>query len=589
VAKKVIGGIRRSAIIGTFGPGAIVDFRTSGKKGGPVSVVIGGLDQWDKYSKPAGLMHGQSIFHPRLQKRLNVKGFRLPPVTLDDQKRRKIEQGKKRGLSEEEIFTGQLVGRRFPEWQRCPECEKLLHYNECSDNNNLANPTLYCWSCSTPEKPVTVTPVRFVVVCENGHLEDFPWDWWVKHKDGCSKNKPLKLEGNPSAGLAGLKVICTCGGEKSMEGVFSEKALLGRTCYGKRPWLHIDEGSCSKQLRTVQRGASNVYFPNIVSGIDIPPWSGGVARNLGIHWDNIRRAAPEDIVELIRINNLDELTGVSKEKLLNKINLCLDILENEDAETFLFREYQNLVDPEEPDPDEENEFEAYQEEIPEIIDNCVTSLTRATRIREVRVLVNFTRLDSFDPGKKDDEKRLAAISAEPKNWLPAVEVRGEGIFIDLNGKHLKNWEKRNDVIERVSEIILPTPEPAGNGEKQAQGDQLSAQRYMLVHSLAHILIRQLSLECGYSTASLRERLYISGSPYDMAGVLIYTASADADGTLGGLVEMGREKYFGPLLENALKGIEWCSSDPLCIMGVNSASEPRNLAACHSCLLAPELP
>lgn len=116
-------------------------------------------------------------------------------------------------------------------------------------------------------------------------------------------------------------------------------------------------------------------------------------------------------------------------------------------------------------------------------------------------------------------------------------------------------------------------------------------RFLLLHTLAHILINQLTFECGYSSASLRERLYVSEDQnHPMSGVLIYTAAGDSEGTLGGLVRMGRPGNLEPVLERTLASAEWCSSDPVCMeLGEAGGQGPDscNLAACHNCSLVPE--
>ncbi|MFZ0827956.1 MAG: DUF1998 domain-containing protein [Verrucomicrobiia bacterium] len=116
-----------------------------------------------------------------------------------------------------------------------------------------------------------------------------------------------------------------------------------------------------------------------------------------------------------------------------------------------------------------------------------------------------------------------------------------------------------------------------------------ASRYLLVHSLAHILINQLVFECGYSTASLRERLYVSpDSAAPMAALMIYTAAGDAEGTLGGLVRLGRPERLGPVVRRALGRASWCSADPVCSEHLGGqGSKLANLAACHACVLLPE--
>jgi uncharacterized protein DUF1998 len=116
-----------------------------------------------------------------------------------------------------------------------------------------------------------------------------------------------------------------------------------------------------------------------------------------------------------------------------------------------------------------------------------------------------------------------------------------------------------------------------------------ASRYLLVHTFAHILINQLVFECGYSAASLRERLYVSADPAaPMAGLLVYTAAGDSEGTLGGLVRLGQPERLGPVVRRALSRASWCSADPVCSEHLGGqGSKLANLAACHACVLLPE--
>jgi hypothetical protein len=110
----------------------------------------------------------------------------------------------------------------------------------------------------------------------------------------------------------------------------------------------------------------------------------------------------------------------------------------------------------------------------------------------------------------------------------------------------------------------------------------------MMHTFAHLLIREMALECGYNSASIRERIYSNDDPSSpMAGILIYTAAADSDGTLGGLVELGKPENLGRLIDQALKRSTICSSDPLC--SEHDPSEDRSLhaAACHACSFVAE--
>ena len=116
-------------------------------------------------------------------------------------------------------------------------------------------------------------------------------------------------------------------------------------------------------------------------------------------------------------------------------------------------------------------------------------------------------------------------------------------------------------------------------------------RLLLVHSFAHAVIRQISVECGYSASALRERLYVSepdGARPAMNGVLIYTGSPDSEGSLGGLVRLAEPKLFQAIVQRTLNSAGWCGSDPVCIeTNVDQTGERVSGAACHCCLLLPE--
>jgi hypothetical protein len=182
--------------------------------------------------------------------------------------------------------------------------------------------------------------------------------------------------------------------------------------------------------------------------------------------------------------------------------------------------------------------------------------------------------------------------APEARWLPAVTVYGEGIYFEISEARLKKWQQDNTAwlkgrlsesfIMRLSGVALTLP-------PSRAADLDWASRYLLVHSLSHLLINQLVFECGYSTAALKERIYVSSDPSaPMAGFLIYTASGDSEGTLGGLVRLGRKELLEPLMLRALNKASWCSADPVCSENLGGAGAGlSNLAACHSCTLLPE--
>ena len=168
-------------------------------------------------------------------------------------------------------------------------------------------------------------------------------------------------------------------------------------------------------------------------------------------------------------------------------------------------------------------------------------------------------------------------------------MRGEGIFFSIEEEMIARWSQKESVIKRVEAIESPEASNILNPDNLRNHSITPPEvaRYLFLHSLAHVLIKQLSLQCGYSSASLRERIYTGVDPTPMAGILIFTGSSDSDGTLGGLQRQGLIERFIPAFKESLLANMWCSSDPLCLSGAMSQSERHNLAACHSCLQLPE--
>lgn len=265
-----IGKIRRSQAVTTFGPGAILDLRAGSKGGGPISVVAAGLDDWDSLSRAAGIRNTQTVFEPRLQKILGVKGFRLAPVEPEQVP------------EDNQPSSGRLGGYRFPEWLQCPRCNDLKLASSWSQEPG--DPAKYCARCSEDAgERIFAVPVPFVAACRKGHLEEFPWNIWVQHKTDCSSGK-LKLVSEGGSGLGSLFVECTnCGQRRSLEEAFKPDALGGLRCRGKRPWLIEDDPQCGDRLHVCQRGGSNLYYPNICSSLDIPPWSDSIQQALGAY------------------------------------------------------------------------------------------------------------------------------------------------------------------------------------------------------------------------------------------------------------------------------------------------------------------
>lgn len=570
-----LGNMRRSMVVLMSGPGSIVDFRADGA---PVSAVVAGLEEWDKYFSVNGQENEQKVYEPRLQRKLGVYGFRLPPV-IDELFR--DDEGRPDPRS--------LIAVRFPKWLVCPQCNLLAPDNQWASDPGKAY--RYCPQCtanSPGQQRIPVIPVRFVMACEAGHLDEFPWNFWVHHQLKCDNRTKFYLN-SEGPGLSGLIVRCPkCGASQSMDGIFSEKTWSRRKyrCKGKQPWLRADSEGCDLLPRVLQRGASNMYFPVLVSALSIPPYSDRLQEVIGKYWGTLVGIPdPKDREKFIgyiepEINPLLEELKISPKELSGLIEQRISRY-NEDASLNIRQEeFRTFVEGVDIDTEEEHEFEIRNVQIPATLRHYFSHIVRAVRLREVTALKGFTRIN---PPGDEDNKNIAPIQIRKLNWLPAIEVKGEGIFLSLDPTRFQEWEKQKEVQERATDIQNGWKEEWDERFDSSPTSPIVTARYLLVHTFAHALIRQLSLECGYSSASLRERLYV-GEDDDMAGLLIYTATSDSDGTLGGLQRQGLPGRISRTICDAVHAMEWCSSDPLCI---NRGRESHSFAACHSCCFTPE--
>jgi len=516
------GKLRPSQVITTFGPGAVVDLPAE-------SVMVAGIESWSP---------GPIIHEPRLESALGLTCFRAPSMRKSGDDLRCV---------------------RFPRQMICSNCG-LFSYNK------------KCPACQSESYPA-----RLIVICPDGHVDEFPWQWWVHHKGRCKGSPRLRLiNQKKTAALADLVVRCdTCEQFRSLSGALGPKALEDLTCKGKRPWLiGAPDEECTQKLRSVLRGASNVYFSCTISALSIPPWSSPLQTLLDEHWQTLRQLK-EDIRRSV-IQSLPDFSGYNVEDVMRaireRLNNTTTISSLRREEFLAFRNPGRGIAP--------SDFQIRRESSPDRYRTSIAQIVLAFRLREVCVLRGFTRIDP--PDSDNSAQKLAAISQEPQNWLPAVEHRGEGIFIELALDKVREWERRPQVQERLNKLNI-----AYVGWRQQRGLPPApplAPRLALLHTLAHLLIRQLSLACGYSSSSLRERIYAGPN---MCGLLIYTASADSDGSLGGLVQQGIKERFSTTMHALLESAQWCSSDPLCTEHDPRKTGKLNGASCHACSLVAE--
>lgn len=571
-----VGEVRRSAVVSTFGPGSILDLRATH---GVVSGIHAGLEEWDLRAPLEGQVKNQVIREPRLLKKLDKRYFRLPPVY-------------DRPFGWAGRTPGSLVIRRFPDWLQCPKCESLRPAGDWEKAPGKAD--RYCAAC-TQRQPgqakVTVIPTRFVVACTDGHIDDFPWDFWVRHSAGCNRPRNLRLSSR-GVGLAGLVVSCKeCNQERSMKTAFQGKALAGLVCQGRRPWLRTNDSSCVKEgssgeYRVLQRGGSNVFYPVIESALDIPPWTSTKYRLFEGYWDDFVNI--EDPTQRLAymastggFRARVEREGLTLEQVAVEFQELLDHAEAIDSQKIRVEEFRALSSV---IAVKDREFEHHPSSANASLAGVISRTSRVSRLREVRVLKGFTRIHPpYDPSQPN----LAPLSAEALDWLPAIEVRGEGIFIALNVEAIQDWLKDGLVHARLRPIAEGwRTEWSGKFPDQPIPFEASP-TLILVHSLAHALIRQLTLDCGYSSSALRERIYTADTDSSVAGLLIYTSTSDADGTLGGLQSRAQPETLEKVIWDAMQAMNWCASDPICGLGDLASVDSHSIASCHACTMLPE--
>ena len=543
-----LGRVRRSQLITTYGVGAIVAVEEE-------SVMVAGIDAW-----PAGT---PDVHEPRLERKLKVRGFVRPPAT-----------GKDGGKDIPVI--------RFPMMYSCPACNLLARHNQLADPNQNK-----CNACGVP-----LIPSRFIMVCDKGHIDDFPYFEWVhlgmKFAPGTAHQLSISTAG-ASASLEGVEISCKCGATRTMKGAFAKNALKGvKRCTGARPWLGLRDDNCLETPRGLQRGASNVYFAVTPSSLSIPPWSEGAFKIINRYWAVLSAIPDVALLETIKTMKLSQGTPYKPEDLVLAVQQRKsgdDSGGYTNAE-FRYQEYEALtVGKDEVSRDQDFVCVSAEDAVAEVAP-WFDQVMLAKRLREVRALECFTRLRP--PSPADPPDRRAALSASTVDWLPAIEVLGEGIFLHLNRERLEQWEELEAVKQRASRVHANYAARAA--AVGAAPDRIITPRLLLIHTLAHILINEWSLECGYPAASLRERLYVSqpGAPQQMEGVLIYTATTDSAGSLGGVVAQARPGRLGATVAEAVRRASWCSADPLCIEADAAGVDSLNLAACHACLLLPEV-
>jgi len=574
--------------ITTFGVGAIYGL-------GEESFINTDINKWVAYDNQK-----VEIDFPRLAKKLGVEKFKHPKPAA---KYNKGNNAKFRFL-------------RFPGWLFCPLCRSMKHIlPEESTRLNGDVPTCYNKKCKGHNKK-NMSPMRFIVVCENGHIADFPWRHWahskssVADKGNCQDIDNLFFETRQGAGTSysALYIKCkSCGSSRSLAGLEDPGSLkgVGVSCNGKQPWQALESAEeCDEIPVMKQINASNIYQPVVISAIDIDTSSvdskGNDARPLvekiteDIFYSHCKEAyesgknspgfiflaekiservgcSKDDVMSLFIDDKGGEIVTNNITKSIFELKLSLQIEEW----PFFFKNVKTSKFVNEVEGIKEidvslNDFK--------VLSSFFDNISLVKKLKEVRVFKGFGRL-KFDPGKV-----LPPSLGRPTNWLPAIEVFGEGIFISINKKKIDNWHKINK--EKINKKIKAIKDSYELNELDEQFGPFS-EKFVMLHTLSHLLIRQLAFESGYNSSSLRESIYFSEGS-NMSGIFIYTADSDSEGSLGGLVRQGQLERLLPTILLSLKKSTWCSSDPICSESDKGQGERGlNQGACHACALISE--
>ena len=606
--------IRRGQLLFPFGVGAIqVD--PHGR-----SMITCGLDHWftpcnqsqfataETREKLSETIAAHAIASPRIEEILGNVPLRLPPEKV---------KGKKRNQLRAQF---EVPAAWFPCWCRGTGgvLERIQPHHASFPRRRLKQ-------------------VRFAMACSHGHLCEFPWQKWLM----CQCETPrLRLEDPGTGDLGRIRVKCDgCGKSASMSNALSSAddsenspmANRGIRCDGSKPWLGIASSSCDEVPVGVLVGASNVHFPMILSALNLPVATSErnsvhacieIAREFAPHSLSMLKIQRElfggdtDHVTQLLFDYPDKYGFTKQADEPGRIFLREHALNRQQATEFL----KLALDPKARIPgvdvaSDSKEMKLRREElsvlrsgvctspletikrrVPEVCEGMLEEVHAVRRLREVRAFAGFSRLSPARFDRDDPDNRLRMLFRDvpvsvSDRWIPAIRFNGEGILLVLREKAICEWQSRQSesIAKRIdetfcgrlcSEIHLAPPAQGLNWEW--------ASRYMLLHSLSHMLIQSLAFSSGYSISSIRERLFVSADKESpMAAILLYTVTDGAGGTTGGLVAAAEEESLATVVSKALIRGCWCSADPVCSELRDQGWRKVNHAACQACVLLPE--
>lgn len=609
-----VGSSRPSSLIYTYGPGSIMDLPQ-------FTIMPAGLDDWEAiWRRRDGI---PTIHAPRL---LDVVRMMLGRQVSE---LRPFPWAPKTSFTSKEGDDLGIPSRVFPQWMRCTGCDLLGPISRFGYTNTHPYRTdearfehEKCTGRSGAKdrksRRSTAVPARYLLVCANGHLDEFPYDWWVHQGGSCPKAEfpVLKMVDRTTGKGASATIRCdSCDARRPMNEAQGE-AARGKLpkCRGRHPHLNaFAAAGCPNRVRLMLVGASNLWFPATQSIIVMPQSSAETVASRG---DELR-AVLGDKLEKYH-NNLETLRDLLETAKSPLASLAADELSSavvlamappvseEDREEqvrtwdpveLLVPEWRYLQrDPIGHQHDDPSGLMLSGRALDPQLRPQITRVLAVDKLRKVNALVGFTRIDEMER-VNDLTSRLAPLTRDNKpRWAVATEDRGEGVFLQLDEHAVATWEQR---VAATQTWAAHRAAHRRNFERRFSetakiidaDDRLKPPRYWLLHTFAHILIREMAMQCGYSAASLSERIYAwteDGGREPAAGLLICTTASDSDGTLGGLVQLSEPARLELVVTSALERARRCSSDPVCAS--RTPRDPEDFlhgAACHCCAMASE--
>ena len=566
MSSRAHGQVRRSQVITTWGPGALIDLpRYSG--------IVGGLETWPKVDALEEIVDIRLTQKIALMTGVPAPSLFAPPPDSA-------------APGEPKLGIGVW---RFPAWMIVQEessgdgrerARRLVHRRALNEKGTFEG------------RPVV--PTRFVRACPRGHIADLDWQRFVHGRDSTCRRQLWLDERGTGGDLADLVVRCECGKSRGMhEAAELDLKPLG-TCPGFQPWLGLDsKQECNQPSRLLIRTAANAYFPQVMSALSLPEHGTETQDAVRELWDDLQIVdGPGELAVLKKKPRVAaKLAGKTDDEVLEAIAQLKHGTTSErpvkevelDA---LLAAPEGFGDDVPIDPD----FHARRLPDPVWRDTAVADgiacVVQVHRLREVLALLGFTRFEAVTPdiqGEYESDVERADLALEPQ-WFPAVENRGEGLLLQLKPAAVRAWIARPAVTDRLQQLA------AGHAlwaDRRASQRPFPGGPYMLLHTLSHLLMQSVAMRCGYPASSIRERIYVDFRSERFA-LMLYTASPDAEGTLGGLV--GQARHVTDHLAAALRAGGLCSNDPVCAQhSPGEGMEGRWLhgAACHGCALIAE--